>query len=708
MTVNLSFIGGAGWQFFTDDGVPLAGGKIYTYAAGTTTPLTTYTSRDGLTPNSNPVILDAAGRTPQQIWATEGLLYKYVVTDSNDVLIRSWDNIGNTIVASDLGVSLANTTIDAQGDALVGFRQSDNVGFLTGSVGSTVNDKLQEFVSIRDFGAVGDGIADDTVAVQAALNSEKPLDWGGLTYRITNTVSRAYISNIFWNGRGATLFYDGAHVQRALLLVVSNIDVVINDLTIDGNKRCNRCVDVDNNTNLNSTLTFNNVFVTRALRLNTFSGGEGLHVRGAFTSVSLNGGGASNCELPAGQGTPSVSGISGIGVSWYNTTQYVKALFLNNVRVEKVYSSDLSYVLDQDGVLYFAPTDGSRKIDSLFSCVNSTFVNCYGRSIKTQARDTVVQASSFTRTEGFASGVGNSEIDVQTGNGNFRDLAFSYQNGQQPGSCVNVSGSVGTPGLLVDGCVVVLDVSTTLNTFASVFPSNGNFSRHIVTNNKIYGGVKRFFSYLCNGNKNYAEISNNYVQQILTDVTSEKALVYVESSGLTTPFRAYPTLFGNVYAGADLPALVRDTIPGVGANAVMSAWENYGFADDISVSTQTFGLKLNPVARLGRITGTQGETAYFEVISQDIPAGGTGVFNVRNQTGCILLIQAQAGHTAYALISSTTTNNTSIAKGSAFEVGNTVDPGTGLFRVWSSGTRQISIKNTDTNPRIVAVFVMSP
>jgi hypothetical protein len=58
MAVNLSPFGGAGWQFFNNNGVPLAGGKIYTYAAGTTTPQATYTTNSGVTPHSNPIILN--------------------------------------------------------------------------------------------------------------------------------------------------------------------------------------------------------------------------------------------------------------------------------------------------------------------------------------------------------------------------------------------------------------------------------------------------------------------------------------------------------------------------------------------------------------------------------------------------------------------------------------------------------------------------
>lgn len=160
MAVNLSFIGGAGWQFLTNDAQPLSGGKLYTYAAGTTTPLTTYTSRTGATPNTNPIILDSAGRTPEQIWSTEGLLYKYVVKDSDDVTIRSWDNIGGSVVASDLAQDLAASS----GSSLVGFLQAG-----TGAVATTVQTKLRESVSVKDFGAVGDGLTDNQSSITAAL-----------------------------------------------------------------------------------------------------------------------------------------------------------------------------------------------------------------------------------------------------------------------------------------------------------------------------------------------------------------------------------------------------------------------------------------------------------------------------------------------------------------------------------------------------------
>lgn len=259
MAVNLSLIGGAGWQFFDDNGAPLSGGKIYTYVAGTTTPLTTYTSRDGLTANANPIILDAAGRTPQQIWSTEGLLYKYVVTKSNDVQIRVWDNIGGTVVASNLSADLSNTTDNSKGDALIGFCQSDSFGFLTGATARTVNDKLQEFISVKDFGAVPDidsvdaSVANVTAfqnAATAATALNKDLFVPSGTYWITanNGVSTGLTFNIAANETLRIIGDSGTTIKRrptatlastsSLIWLTANTGVTYewHGITLDGNE----------------------------------------------------------------------------------------------------------------------------------------------------------------------------------------------------------------------------------------------------------------------------------------------------------------------------------------------------------------------------------------------------------------------------------------------------------------------------------------
>jgi len=84
---------GNGQQFFDDNGVPLAGGLIYTYQAGSSTPLATYTTNGGTIANANPIVLDASGRTPQQLWLLTGFSYKFVLQNADGVLIQTLDNI---------------------------------------------------------------------------------------------------------------------------------------------------------------------------------------------------------------------------------------------------------------------------------------------------------------------------------------------------------------------------------------------------------------------------------------------------------------------------------------------------------------------------------------------------------------------------------------------------------------------------------------
>jgi hypothetical protein len=194
MSVSLSLLAGAGAQFFDDSGNPLAGGLINTYLAGTTTPAVTYTSVSGTVANSNPIVLDAAGRVVEEIWLTDGVSYKFILQSSTFVQIWEKDNItgGNDPTPTNNFIAdLANTTNVAKGDALVGFKQSDSTGAYPNAVGKTVHDKLQDIVSVKDFGAVGNGIADDTTAINnaiAAVGIGGALFFPKGTYLTTNTI----------------------------------------------------------------------------------------------------------------------------------------------------------------------------------------------------------------------------------------------------------------------------------------------------------------------------------------------------------------------------------------------------------------------------------------------------------------------------------------------------------------------------------------
>jgi len=130
MAVYLSPVLGGGAQLFTDQGVILAGGFIYTYQAGTTTPATTYSDNLGATPNANPIVVDSYGRVPQEIWFTGGQKYKFIIKDANLV------QIGNAI------------------DNLSGI--NDPSAFVSGSAEWVSSGVTPTYISVTSFTVPGD------------------------------------------------------------------------------------------------------------------------------------------------------------------------------------------------------------------------------------------------------------------------------------------------------------------------------------------------------------------------------------------------------------------------------------------------------------------------------------------------------------------------------------------------------------------------
>ena len=119
-------------------GADNAAGKIFTYAAGTTTPQATYTTAGGGTPNANPVILDGTGRA--SIYLAPGVAYKFVCQDSlgasvPDGTVDNWADTGDTLRAD-----LAITSDATKGAAMVGY--SPTLAYAAGTSGAKLNETL--------------------------------------------------------------------------------------------------------------------------------------------------------------------------------------------------------------------------------------------------------------------------------------------------------------------------------------------------------------------------------------------------------------------------------------------------------------------------------------------------------------------------------------------------------------------------------------
>jgi nitrous oxidase accessory protein NosD len=147
-------------QFLDNNGNPVAGGKVYTYLAGTTTPLATYTSSAGTTANANPVVLDSAGRG--SIWI-KGESYKVVLcTPLGGAIAKTGCAPSGTVIwtvdnVTDTTFFYLEHLRAITDSALLGYSPSIGGAVPDAAYQRSVQARLSDNISVMDFGAVGDG-----------------------------------------------------------------------------------------------------------------------------------------------------------------------------------------------------------------------------------------------------------------------------------------------------------------------------------------------------------------------------------------------------------------------------------------------------------------------------------------------------------------------------------------------------------------------
>lgn len=215
-------------QFSGPLGVPLIGGKLYTYLAGTTTPEPTFQDEALTIANTNPVVLDGTGSCT--LWLDPAKKYKFLLKNALGITQPGWpvDDISGASSMVSLAPTLAlyaksSALAAATGAGLIGF--DDDTPYPANTVGDVLG-KLVSIRNIRTFGKfVGNGIADDS-AVWAAAAASGPgvIDARGVTSRCLSTVNVG--SGQTWLLQGANLFFEGSTTRLFSCVTVNDWNLV--------------------------------------------------------------------------------------------------------------------------------------------------------------------------------------------------------------------------------------------------------------------------------------------------------------------------------------------------------------------------------------------------------------------------------------------------------------------------------------------------
>jgi hypothetical protein len=225
-----------------DDNTPLVGGLLYTYVSTTTTPKATYVDAGLVTPNTNPVVLDARGEA--NVWLGTGP-YTMTLKRSDGTTVWSQDGVEDpsdaaTSVNTTLRSDLASQSDGTKGAGLSGFSHANT--YAAGTVGLA----LQGYINVKNapYNAKGDGATDDTAAFSAALATGKDIYVPDGTYLITSSLTMSTTQQrLVGAGRLAVLQFTMTVANPALIFSGSSGRQWVSGLTLNASN-CPKLFDI--------------------------------------------------------------------------------------------------------------------------------------------------------------------------------------------------------------------------------------------------------------------------------------------------------------------------------------------------------------------------------------------------------------------------------------------------------------------------------
>lgn len=312
-SVFLSPVFGAGVQILSNSGVPLGGGKITIYLAGTTTLTNTYTTPQADVLNPNPIILDSSGRCPTMIWLPAGLSYKFAITDtSGNPVGYTLDGVAGIndatfpyATVSEWNLGAAPTYISATSFSVNGDQTGVFAKYRRVKTTNTAGIIYSTVVS----SSYGSGIT--TVVVS---NDSTPLDAGlvSVYYAIINSSPISLPGNVAMLGIGVSGTGNLALGSGAAPTVTGNYNIAIGNSALHAAVGATSNIAIgDHALSLLTTLS-SNVAIGTNSQPSTLTGANNVSIGTA--SLGANSSGGDNVAVGVNSTLSNVGGSSNVGV----------------------------------------------------------------------------------------------------------------------------------------------------------------------------------------------------------------------------------------------------------------------------------------------------------------------------------------------------------------------------------------------------------
>jgi hypothetical protein len=323
------------------------------------------------------------------------------------------------------------------GEDLIGFknRDGDEMYFArhaTASEASAAALRLREWASATDFGAVGDGVVDDTAALKAAFDYCMPrgklLQLCG-TYLVSGPItSPAALAACSLHLRclGAVAINVSAAAASFRNLVycestaANNASVVGGSLDIDLNSKCASGITVRHNAAKAGVVHFEAPVTVRNAKNNDAAAvyeNQGILVYGDYASVVLN--------MPTVVGVDRTN-VAGGACKGITVAGFTGEVTLNQPHVENILCTGSTAEADGIAIFSKAQVGTYNKREGVATINEPLFVDCQGRSFKAQCCDVTIVRPKVRRRMVVSVAEG-CDFDFQFGNGLLIEPDYEYR-----------------------------------------------------------------------------------------------------------------------------------------------------------------------------------------------------------------------------------------------------------------------------------------